>query len=56
MIDKEKDNIALIALLMVYKSYDDSIAISENVRLREAIAFEVLSYIKKKKVCMLIYE
>ncbi|CEG66414.1 hypothetical protein RMATCC62417_03001 [Rhizopus microsporus] len=40
MIDKEKDNIALIALLMVYKSYDDSIAISENVRLREAIAFE----------------
>ncbi|KAG1177052.1 hypothetical protein G6F70_007003 [Rhizopus microsporus] len=40
MIDKEKDNIALIALLMVYKSYDDSIEISENVRLRGAIAFE----------------
>jgi hypothetical protein len=41
MIDKERDNSALIALLMVYKSYDHSIEVPDNIRLKDTIIFEV---------------
>ncbi|KAG1215489.1 hypothetical protein G6F35_010086 [Rhizopus arrhizus] len=40
MIDKERDNSALIALLMVYKSYDHSIEVPHNIRLKDTIIFE----------------
>ncbi|KAI9255969.1 Mis6-domain-containing protein [Sporodiniella umbellata] len=40
MIENERDNGALIALLTVYKSYDHTIEIPYNVRLRGATVFE----------------
>lgn len=41
LIQQEKDNYSLIGLLMVYRTFDSSIHIPVNVRLKDMFAFEV---------------
>ncbi|KAI8978903.1 Mis6-domain-containing protein [Pilobolus umbonatus] len=40
MLEKEKDNEAIIALLMVYKNYNALIRVPQNIRLKNMFVFE----------------